>query len=936
MSQNELIVSGARANNLKNIDIVIPQKKLVVITGISGSGKSSLAFDTIYAEGQRRYLETMSRYARQFIGNLERPDVDSITGLSPVISIDQKTTNNTPRSTVGTTTEIYDLLRLLFARLSDAYSPITGKKMVKYTDAKIFEMIMTGYTGMSVLVLAPLVRGRKGHYRELFENMRKQGFLKMFVDGKICDIKIGMQVDRYKIHDIFLVVDKVNISDKSALRLKEDIITAFRFGKGLLALYDETTGDMKTYSKNLVCPDSGISYNDPEPNLFSFNSPYGACPHCKGLGTISEVDTEKIFPDKNLTIKHGGIATLGEYKNNWIFSQIDSIGKKFGFTLNSAIKDLSPEAINVILFGAKEKFTVKNSYLGVNLDYDINFDGIVNYLEYQATEMPDYLNMKKWLGSFMNIVECPVCHGARLKEESLNFKIGDKNIAEVAHMELSMLKNWLDDVYTNRFDDKQRFIGKEIFREISSRLDFIIEVGLDYLSLDRSSPSLSGGESQRIRLATQIGSKLIGVLYILDEPTIGLHPKDSMKVINSLKELRDLGNSIIVVEHDESMMKAADQIIDIGPGAGRLGGNVVAQGTVEQIKASDTITGNYLSGRKRIEPPVKLREGNGKFLSLIGATGNNLKNISVNIPLNKVICVTGVSGSGKSSLINQTLYPALVNKMYHGKRICLPYKEIIGIENIDKVIEIDQSPIGRTSRSNPATYTNVFSDIRSLFANMLQSKIRGYKAGRFSFNIKGGRCEECMGTGERVIEMNFLPSVHIRCPKCQGKRYTRETLEIRYKGKSIYDVLNMTINQAVEFFANVPQIVRKIHFMQEVGLGYLKLGQSSTTLSGGEAQRIKLVSELSRRDTGNTLYILDEPTTGLHYEDIKVLLAVINKLTDKGNTVIIIEHNLDVIRAADYIIDMGPDGGHSGGCIIVEGSPEEVKKKGVGYTAQYI
>ncbi|MDR2084907.1 MAG: excinuclease ABC subunit UvrA [Bacteroidales bacterium] len=934
MSLKEINISGARVNNLKDINLVIPQKKLVVITGLSGSGKSSLAFDTIYAEGQRRFMETMSRYARQFIGNLERPDVDSITGLCPVISIEQKTTNKNPRSTVGTITEIYDLLRLLYARISDAYSPVTGKLMIKYTENQIIELISSEYKDKSILILAPLIKGRKGHYRELFENFRRQGFLKIMVDGEIKELKPGMHVDRYKIHDIQLVVDKLTINEKSETRLKESVKTAFRLGKDNLLIIDNETNEQKNLSKRLVCPDTGISYSDPEPNLFSFNSPYGACPKCNGLGYIKEVDIDKIFPNKKLSIKKGGIAPLGEYKKNWIFNQIEAIGMKFGFTMNSTIEELSEEAINVILFGAKEKFSVKNSYLGINLNYDLNFDGIINFLEEQD-KMPDYLSLKKWVSSYMNEIPCPECHGRRLQNESLHFLIGGKNITEVAHLELNDLREWINEIRES-VDETKKLIANEIFKEINSRLNFIIDVGLDYLSLDRSAPSLSGGESQRIRLATQIGSQLIGVLYILDEPSIGLHQKDNYRLIQALKDLRDIGNSVIVVEHDEATMFAADQIIDIGPGAGRLGGHVVAQGTVEDIIKSGSITGKYLNKELQILPPEKTREGNGKFISIKGANGHNLKNIDIDIPLNKLICVTGVSGSGKSSLINQTLYPVLVNKLHHGKRHALEYENITGIEHIDKVIDIDQSPIGRTPRSNPATYTNVFSDIRNLFAETPQAKIRGYKSGRFSFNIKGGRCEECQGSGERVIEMNFLPSVHIKCEKCQGKRYDRETLEVRYHGKSIYDVLNMTINQAVEFFENIPNITRKIKVLQDVGLGYLKLGQSSTTLSGGEAQRIKLVSELNKRDTGNTLYILDEPTTGLHYEDIKVLLHVINRLVDKGNTVIIIEHNLDVIKSADYIIDMGPGGGYKGGEIIVTGTPEEIKKSGKGFTSQYL
>ena len=933
-NKNSIVISGARVNNLKNIDISIPQKKLTVITGLSGSGKSSLAFDTIYAEGQRRYMETMSRYSRQFIGNLERPDVDSITGLSPVIAIQQKTTNKNPRSTVGTITEIYDLLRLLFARISDAYSPITGEKMVKFTETQILDLINNRYDQKSIFILAPIVSGKKGHYRELFESVRKQGFLKVYVDGEIRDLTYGMQTDRYKIHDISLVVDKLTVNEKNQTRLKEAVKTAFTYGKDTLSITDEDSEESIIYSKKLVCPTSGISYNDPEPNSFSFNSPYGACTKCNGLGTINEVDIERLFPDKELSIRDGGIAPLGKYKKNWVFNQIEIIGKKFDFTIDTPVKELSQDAINTILFGSNEKFSVNNRFLGVTSDYYINFEGIVSFIEEQD-KMPDYLSFKKWTQSFMNEVTCPECHGSRLKPESLQFKIEGKNIAEVSDMELSSFKVWIEQI-SKSIDAKKKTIAKDIFSEINKRLNFILDVGLGYLSLNRSAQSLSGGESQRIRLATQIGSQLIGVVYVLDEPSIGLHQRDNHRIIESLKKLRDLGNTIIVVEHDTDTMLAADNIIDIGPGAGRLGGYIVAQGTKDDIIKSDSITGQYLSGKSKIPVPEFRRPGNGKFLVLTGAKGNNLKNVTLKIPLNTMICVTGVSGSGKSSLINQTLYPILNNKIYHGNRQCLPYDSIIGLENIDKVIEIDQAPIGRTSRSNPATYTNVYSDIRKIFAQLPQSKIRGYTPGRFSFNTKGGRCEECQGTGERTIEMNFLPNVYIKCEKCQGKRFTRDTLEVRFKGKSIYDVLNMTINQAVEFFDGIPAIQRKIKVMQDVGLGYLKLGQSSTTLSGGEAQRIKLAAELSKKDTGSTMYILDEPTTGLHTDDVKILLEVLNRLTNRGNTIIIIEHNMEVIKCADYIIDMGPDGGDNGGEIIAAGTPEQIKKKGKGYTAQYL
>ena len=932
--RDTLEICGAKVNNLKNIDVVIPHRKFVVITGLSGSGKSSLAFDTIFAEGQRRYMETMSRYSRQFIGSLERPEVDSMTGLSPVIAIQQKTTNRNSRSTVGTTTEIYDLLRLLYARIADAYSLTTNEKLVKHSEEQIIDLIEQVYLNATIVILAPLVKGRKGHYRELFENIRKQGFLKVHVDNKIEDIRYGMQVDRYKTHDINLVIDKIRVTSESHQRIAEAVKTAFRYGKDSLIVLDDETKQTKIYSRKLIDPTTGNSLNDPEPNTFSFNSPYGSCEKCHGLGTINEIDNDKVFPDKNLSIRDGGIAPLGKYKNNWVFGQIDIIGKKFGFTLDTAIKKIPEEAMQTIMFGSTEKFSVNHHSIGVTSDYYLNFDGIVNYIveQEQNTEIE---SIRKWSQNFMNVIECPSCHGARLKQESLQFKINGYNIAEIANLELTKLKTVLIDIQ-NSLDERKQIIGKDIFAEIYKRLDFIIDVGLGYLSLNRPSQTLSGGESQRIRLATQIGTQLLGVLYILDEPSIGLHQRDNLKIIDSLKKLRDLGNTVIVVEHDLETISAADHIIDIGPGAGRLGGYLVAQGNKNDIIASGSITGKYLNGELKIEPPKNRRKGNGNFITIEHATGNNLKDVTVSIPLNTIVCVTGVSGSGKSSLINQTLYPYLSNKLYHGRQKCLPFKDIKGLKHIDKVIAIDQSPIGRTPRSNPATYTNVYSDIRALFAGLPQSKIRGFKAGRFSFNIKGGRCEECQGAGVKAIEMNFLPTVYVKCEKCQGKRFNRDTLEIRYKGKSIYDVLNMTINVAVDFFEHIPSIVRKLKVIQDVGLGYLKLGQSSTTLSGGEAQRIKLAAELGKKDTGNTLYILDEPTTGLHCEDIKILLQVLNKLADRGNTIIIIEHNVDVIRCSDYIIDMGPEGGEKGGNIVAVGTPEAVKAAKKGYTYMYL
>ena len=933
---NTIEVQGARVHNLKNIDVSIPREKLVVITGLSGSGKSSLAFDTIYAEGQRRYVETFSAYARQFLGGLERPDVDKIDGLSPVIAIEQKTTSKSPRSTVGTITEIYDFLRLLYARGADAYSYNTGEKMVSYSDEQIKDLIIQDFTGKRINILAPVIRARKGHYAELFQQIAKQGFLKVRVNGDVLDITLGMKLDRYKTHDIEIVVDRMIIEDTpdNEKRLTESINTAMHHGENVLMVLDQDSNEVRFFSRNLMCPTTGVSYQNPEPNLFSFNSPKGACDHCNGLGTVNEINTKKIVPNPKLTIKAGGFAPLGEYKSSWIFKQLEIIGEKYDFKLTDAIEKIPAEAMEMILNGDKEKFTINSKDLGVARDYKIDFEGISNFIKNQYDESGS-TTIKRWAKEFMDETNCPVCDGSRLKKEALFFKINEKNIAELCDMDISDLTAWFHEL-DSHLSDKQKRIATEVIKEIKDRLNFLMNVGLDYLALSRSSKSLSGGEAQRIRLATQIGSQLVGVLYILDEPSIGLHQRDNDKLIHSLEQLRDIGNSVIVVEHDKDMIERADYVIDIGPKAGKFGGEIISKGTPAEILKHHTITAMYMNGEMKIEIPAKRREGNGKFLKLTGATGNNLKNVTIELPLGKMICVTGVSGSGKSTLINETLYPILNAYYFNGVRKPKPYKKIEGLEHIDKVIDIDQSPIGRTPRSNPATYTEVFTEIRNLFTMTSESMIRGYKAGRFSFNVKGGRCETCEGSGVRTIEMNFLPDVYVECETCQGKRFNRETLEIRYKGKSISDVLNMTVDEAVPFFEMIPKIYRKVKTIQDVGLGYITLGQQSTTLSGGEAQRIKLAGELSKKDTGNTFYILDEPTTGLHFEDIRVLMEVINKLVDKGNTILIIEHNMDVIKLADYIIDIGPEGGKGGGQLIAKGTPEEIIKVKKSYTAQFL
>ena len=936
MEETEQIsIYGARVHNLKNIDVKIPRNSLTVITGLSGSGKSSLAFDTIFAEGQRRYIETFSAYARNFLGNLERPDVDEITGLNPVISIEQKTTNKNPRSTVGTTTEIYDYLRLLFARAGEAYSYLSGEKMVRYTDEQILDLIIHEYAGKKIYLLAPLVKNRKGHYKELFEQVRKKGYLHVRVDGEIREVVPGMKLDRYKNHDVEVVVDKMKVSaEPDDQRLKQRVNTAMTQGDGLMLILDASTMEARHYSRRLMCPVTGLSYREPAPHNFSFNSPQGACPRCKGLGYVNRIDVDKVVPDRELSIYDGAIIPLGKYKSTMIFWQIDALLEKYEMNIRQPVKDFPDELIDEILYGSDERVRIKASLIHTSSDYFVPYEGIVKYIQ-MMQDKDASATAQKWAEQFSCTDVCPECHGARLNKEALHFRIHDKNIYELSSMDISELYEWL--CHVDPFlSGKQQKIAAEILKEIRTRLKFLLDVGLDYLSLNRSSVSLSGGESQRIRLATQIGSQLVNVLYILDEPSIGLHQRDNLRLIHSLKELRDTGNTVIVVEHDKDMMLAADYVVDLGPRAGRLGGEVVFAGTPQEMLKTQTLTSQYLNGEKRIEVPKERRKGNGHSLWLRGASGNNLKNVDVEFPLGRLICVTGVSGSGKSTLVNDTLQPILSQTFYRSLQDPLPYASVEGMEHIDKVVNVDQSPLGRTPRSNPATYTGVFSDIRNLFVGLPEAKMRGYKPGRFSFNVKGGRCEACQGNGYKTIEMNFLPDVYVPCEVCHGKRYNRETLEVRYKGKSIADVLDMTINRAVEFFENVPQILNKIKVLQEVGLGYIRLGQPSTTLSGGESQRVKLSAELSKRDTGKTLYILDEPTTGLHFEDIRVLMNVLDRLVDKGNTVIVIEHNLDVIKMADYIIDMGPEGGRNGGQVLVAGTPEEVALSGVGYTSRFL
>lgn len=932
-AEDSLVVSGARENNLKDVSITIPQQQLVVVTGLSGSGKSSLAFDTIYAEGQRRYMETFSAYARHFIGNLEHPDVDKITGLNPVISIEQKTVNKNPRSTVGTITEVYDFLRLLYARVADAYSYNTQEKMVHYSEKELIDLVISRYDGCNISILAPVVKRRKGNYRELFENIRKQGFTRVRVDGAMRKLTLNMQLDRYKIHDIELAIDTLNVTEFSKTRLSNSIHIAMKYGKGAIMVLDNDKEEVKNYSKFLMCPTTGISYPEPEPNTFSFNSPYGACEHCSGLGTVSEIDLDKIIPDNSKSIKNGGIVAIGPYKNTMLFRQLDALAEKYHFSLSDPIRDLSEDNLNRVLYGSPELLHVQREYSGLS-PMKMTFEGVVSFISSMNTDsMP--ASLRKWVSQFVNMIPCPHCHGARLRKESLHFRLDGKNIAELATMDIAELAEWIK-ALPKKLTKSQNMIAAEILREISFRLNFLCNVGIQYLSLNRTSASLSGGEAQRIRLATQISSQLVNVMYILDEPSIGLHQRDNQLLIQSLKDLRDLGNSVIVVEHDRDMMEAADYIVDVGPAAGENGGKIVASGTYQDILKASSITADYLTGRKKIQVPKKRRKGTGEKLTLIGARGNNLKNVTVDFPLGTMVCVTGVSGSGKSTLINETLYPILNQYVYRSEKKPLEYDEILGLEYVDKIIEINQQPIGRTPRSNPVTYVGVFDDIRKLFTSLPESKIRGYKPGRFSFNVPGGRCEECKGAGVQTIEMNFLPDVYVTCEKCNGKRYNDETLEVRYKGKSINDVLEMDITQAIEFFENIPSIATPLKTMADVGLGYLRLGQSSTTLSGGEAQRVKLASELARKETGKTVYILDEPTTGLHFHDIAILLDVLNQLVERGNTVIVIEHNMDVIKMADWIIDMGPEGGRGGGQVLATGTPEQIVKKKVGYTAQFL